>query len=212
MRAPPAHHRQCSHTKNIPLFNFTLIDLGVAYFNVNVVAPITTTANINGDGVTSHRTMTVSSTDALAAGRPEFHVLAAGEGRGHEPVVLVAGGPAGELRDGRGVEPRQRHGQRRRRASASQGPCFSEHPPLHGRRHPRRRPIHASGLFTLPTVTFNTINLTAPAQNVDLGNLLPNLTAPTVVMDTIPTNGTEGNPIALSVEGNGPGRQPQPVR
>ena len=58
----------CSHTKDIKLFDFTLIDLGFAWFDVNVVAPITTTADINGDGVTSHRTMTVAGADVLSPG------------------------------------------------------------------------------------------------------------------------------------------------
>ena len=60
-------------------------------------------------------------------------------------------------------------------------------------------------LFSLPPVTINTINLSAPGQNVDLGNLLPNNIAPTVAMDTIPTDGVEGSPIQLSVKGTGPG-------
>ena len=73
-------------------------------------------------------------------------------------------------------------------------------------------PFTLSNLFSLLTGAFNTITLTGSAQNVDLGNLLPNVTAPTVVMDTIPTNGTEGNPIAAGGQGHRPGRQPQPVR
>ena len=66
-------------------------------------------------------------------------------------------------------------------------------------------PFDIPNVFTLSPVTFNTISLSAPAQNVDLGNLLPNETAPTVGMDTIPTDGTEGNPIQLGVTGTGPG-------
>ena len=73
------------------------------------------------------------------------------------------------------------------------------HPPVHG------PPLLLPDLFSLSPVTFTTIHLSAPGHNVDLGNLLPNVTAPTVVMDTIPTNGTEGNPIQLSVKGTGPG-------
>ena len=65
-------------------------------------------------------------------------------------------------------------------------------------------PFSLPNLFSLPPVTFNTITLSAPAQNVDLGTLLPNETAPTVAMYTIPT-GTEGNPVQLNVTGTGPG-------
>ena len=66
-------------------------------------------------------------------------------------------------------------------------------------------PFNFPSLFTLPSVKFNPITLAAPDQNVDLGNLLANEIAPTVQMDTIPSNGTEGNPISLGVVGNGPG-------
>ena len=65
-------------------------------------------------------------------------------------------------------------------------------------------------LFSLPPVTINTINLSAPGQNVDLGNLLPNNIAPTVAMDTIPSDGVEGSPIQLSVKGTGPGGSMSP--
>jgi PKD domain len=65
--------------------------------------------------------------------------------------------------------------------------------------------IEIPDLISLPDKTFNTINLSAPGQNVDLGNLLPNNIAPTVAMGTIPADGQEGKPIALSVVGTGPG-------
>ena len=38
----------CSDTKNITLFSFTPIDIGVAYLQVSFDANITTSANING--------------------------------------------------------------------------------------------------------------------------------------------------------------------
>ena len=193
----------CAHTKDIPLFSFTLIDVGVAYFNVNVVAPITTTAKINGDGVTSHRTMTVDTTDALAPADLNFTSSPQAKDEGTNlSCTLPAGQPVNYAM---GAASSHVNGTVNEGVSIGVGGTVFLRALVTDVDILDVGPFTFGPLFTLPDVAFNTINLSAPAQNVDLGNLLPNLTAPTVVMDTIPTNGTEGNPIALAVTGNGPG-------
>ena len=193
----------CSHTKNIPLFNFTLIDVGVAYFNVNVDAPITTTAKINGDGVTSHRTMTVSSIDALPPGDLNFTSSPQAKDEG---TNLSCSLPAGQpVNYAMGAASSHVKGTVNEGVSIGVGGTVFLRALVTDVDILDVGPFTFGPLFTLPDRAFNTIDLTAPAQNVDLGNLLPNLTPPTVAMDTIPTNGTEGNPIQLSVKGTGPG-------
>ena len=195
----------CSNSKNITLFSFTPIDIGVAYLQVDFDANITTTANITGNGVTSHRTLSVSGTDVVPPANLNFNATPQAKNESAalsctlpagQPVNYAMGAPSsavnGKLTEGFGV-------------SVSGEAFVRDIPPLPDIPLFTVGPFTLSNLFSLPPVTFNTINLTAPAQNVDLGNLLPNITAPTVVMDTIPTNGTEGNPIALAVKGTGPG-------
>jgi hypothetical protein len=194
----------CSHTTNVTLFSFTPLDVGVAYFQVNVLAPITTTANINGDGVTSHRTMTVLAADALTPADLNFTSSPQVKDEGallscslpvNEAVNYAMGDASshvnGNVTEGVGIG-----------VSGSvflRDPIFGDHDIFD------LGPITFGPLFSLPGVTFNTINLTAPGKNIDLGNLLPNNIAPTVAMDTIPSDGTEGSPIQLSVKGTGPG-------
>jgi PKD domain-containing protein len=194
----------CAHTTNVNLFSFNLIDIGVAYFQINVLAPITTTANITGDGVTSHRTLTVAGTDALPPTNLTFTSSPQVKDEGvnlscslpaNQPVNYAMGNESshvnGNVTEGVGIG-----------VSGSvfiRDPIFGDHDIFD------TPAITIPNLFSLPSVGFNPINLAAPGQNVDLGNLLPNTIAPTVAMDTIPTNGTEGNPIQLSVKGTGPG-------
>jgi hypothetical protein len=193
----------CSHTVDVPLFSFTLIDIVVAYFQINVVAPITTTADINGDGVTSHRTLTVAAADILSPTDLIFTASPQVKDEGvdlscslpvNEPVNYAMGDESslvtGNVTEGVGIG-----------VSGSvfiRDPIFGDHDVFD-------TPTLSEHLFDLPDVAFNTINLTAPGQNVDLGNLLANNIAPTVAMGPIPTNGTEGSPIQLSVAGTGPG-------
>jgi hypothetical protein len=195
----------CSNSKDITLFSFTPIDIGVAYLQVNFQANITTTANINGDGVASHRTLTVGATDVLPPTNLSFTSTPQVKDEGanlactlpaNQPVNYAMGNEAshvnGTVTEGFGV-------------SVSGDAFIRDIPPLPDIHLFTIGPFGFPDLFSLSPVTINTINLSAPTQNVDLGNLLPNLTAPTVAMDTIPTNGTEGNPIALAVKGTGPG-------
>jgi PKD domain-containing protein len=201
----PLTTESCSNTKNITLFSFNVIDIGVAYLQANFVANITTTANINGDGVASHRTLTAGGTDVLPPTDLSFTSTPQTKDEGAnlscsvpagQPVNYAMGAEAshvnGTVTEGFGV-------------SVSGDAYVRDIPPLPDIHIFTIGPFGFPNLFSLPPVTISTINLSAPTQNVDLGTLLPNLTAPTVVMDTIPTNGTEGNPIQLAVKGTGPG-------
>ncbi len=170
-------------------------------FNAN----ITTTASINGDGVTSHRTLTAGGSDVLPPTDLTFtSTPQAKDESAHLACTVAAGQPVnyamgdesshvnGTLTEGFGV--------------CVQGDAYvRDVPPLPDIHLFTVGPFDLPDLFSLSPVTFNTITLSAPAQNVDLGTLLPNVTAPTVAMDTIPPDGTEGNPVQLGVTGTGPG-------
>jgi len=195
----------CSDTKNITLFSFTPIDILVGYVQVSFNANITTTASIAGDGVTSHRTLTAGGTDALAP--TDISFTSTPQTR-DESAPLSCTVPAGStVNYAMGNESSHVSGSVTEGFGVSvQGDAYARDiPPLPDIHLATIGPFDFPNLFNLPPITFNTISLSAPAQNVDLGTLLPNQIAPTVAMDTIPTNGTEGNPIALSVTGTGPG-------
>jgi hypothetical protein len=195
----------CSDTKNITLFSFTPIDIGVAYLQVSFNADITTSANLTGDGVTSHRTLTAGGSDVLT---PTDLTFTSTPQTQDESAHLSCTSPAGQpVNYAMGDESSNVDGSVTEGFGVSvQGDAYvRDVPPLPDIHLFTVGPFDLPNLFSLPPVTFNTIGLSAPAQNVDLGTLLPNLTAPTVAMDTIPTDGTEGNPIQLSVTGTGPG-------
>ena len=195
----------CSDSKDITLFSFNPIDIGVAYLQASFDANITTQADITGNGVSSHRTLSVSGTNAAPPADLNFTATPQAKDEGAAlPCTLPAGQPVNYAlgAESSGVDGKVTEGF----GIGVSGEAFvRDVPPLPDIPLFTVGPFNFPNLFNLPPVTFNTINLTAPAKNVDLGNLLPNLTAPTVAMDTIPTNGTEGNPIQLSVTGTGPG-------
>ena len=195
----------CSDNKNITLFSFTPIDIGVAYLQVNFNAVITTTANINGDGATSHRTLTVDSLDALPPTDLNFTATPQAKDEGvklscslpaNKPLNYAMGDESGHVNgtitEGFGI-------------GVSGDAFVRDIPPLPDIHLFTVGPFDIANLFSLSPVTVDTINLTAPGQNVDLGTLLPNNIAPTVAMGAIPSNGTEGSPIQLSLVGTGPG-------
>jgi PKD repeat protein len=194
----------CSDTKNITLFSFTPIDIGVAYLQVSFDANITTSANINGDGVTSHRTLAAGGSDVLP---PTDLTFTSTPQTQDESAPLSCNVPAGQpVNYAMGDESSNVNGSLTEGFGVSvQGDAYvRDIPPLPDIHLFTVGPFSLPNLFSLPPVTFNTITLSAPAQNVDLGTLLPNETAPTVAMDTIPT-GTEGNAVQLGVVGTGPG-------
>ncbi len=194
----------CSDTKNITLFSFTPIDIGVAYLQVSFDANITTSANISGDGVTSHRTLAAGGSDVLP---PTDLTFTSTPQTQDESAPLSCNVPAGQpVNYAMGDESSNVNGSLTEGFGVSvQGDAYvRDIPPLPDIHLFTVGPFALPNLFSLPPVTFNTITLSAPAQNVDLGTLLPNETAPTVAMDTIPT-GTEGNSVQLGVVGTGPG-------
>jgi PKD domain-containing protein len=195
----------CSDTKSITLFSFTPIDIGVAYLQVSFNANISTTASINGDGVTSHRTLTAGGTDVLSPADLTFTSTPQAK---DESAHLSCTAPAGQpVNYAMGAESSHVNGTVTEGFGVGvQGDAYiRDIPPAPDIHLFTVGPFDIPNVFSLPPVTFNTISLSAPAQNVDLGNLLPNETAPTVAMDTIPTDGTEGNPVQLGVTGTGPG-------
>ena len=194
----------CSDAKNITLFSFTPIDIGVAYLQVSFDANITTSASLSGDGVTSHRTLAAGGGDVLP---PTDLTFTSTPQARDETAPLSCTVPAGTpVNYAMGDESSHVNGSVSEGFGVSvQGDAYvRDIPPLPDIHLFTVGPFSLPNLFSLPPVTFNTITLSAPAQNVDLGTLLPNLTPPTVAMDTIPT-GTEGNAVQLSVTGTGPG-------
>ena len=194
----------CSDAKNITLFSFTPIDIGVAYLQVSFDANITTLASLSGDGVTSHRTLAAGGGDVLP---PTDLTFTSTPQARDETAPLSCTVPAGTpVNYAMGDESSHVNGSVSEGFGVSvQGDAYvRDIPPLPDIHLFTVGPFSLPNLFSLPPVTFNTITLSAPAQNVDLGTLLPNLTPPTVAMDTIPT-GTEGNAVQLSVTGTGPG-------
>jgi PKD repeat protein len=200
----PLLAESCSDTKSIQLFSFTPIDIGVAYVTVSFNANITTSASITGDGVTSHRTLTAGGSDALT---PTDLTFTSTPQTQDESAPLSCTVPAGSpVNYAMGDESSHVNGSVSEGFGVSvQGDAYvRDVPPLPDIHLATIGPFDIPDVFSLPPVTFNTITLGAPAQNVDLGTLLPNETPPSVAMDTIPT-GTEGNPVQLGVVGTGPG-------
>lgn len=199
----------CSHDKNIPLFNINVFDIVTNYVTIDVSAAVTTTAEIDGDGVTSHRTFTVSGqdikppADLTFTSSPEAKdesVLLSCSLPANENVNYAMGDPSshvtGTVTEGLGIGVGGSVWQRV--PLAPDFVLFSI------------GPYNFSNLITLPDVAFNQIDVTAPGQNTDLGVLQANNIAPTVAMDTIPQNGAEGAPIQLGVKGTGPGGSMSP--
>jgi PKD domain len=206
----PLESDSCSDSKNITLFSFNVLDIGVGYLQASFLADITTTADISGNGLTSHRTLTVDGTDAAPPADLTFTGTPQAQDEGaHLSCLLPAGQPVnyalgdesgnvdGTLTEGFGV-------------GVSGTAYIRDIPPAPDIPIFTVGPFDIPNVFSLSPLAFNTISLSAPGQNVDLGNLLPNETAPTVAMGPIPTDGTEGNPIQLSVQGTGPNGSPSP--
>ncbi len=195
----PLLTQHCEHTTEVGLFDITVLDLLVGSVNVHFSVPITTKADLTGNGVSSVRTMAVAGAPILGPGTLTFtsdpFVQDESTFLGcslpvNEPVNYAMDTATSEVNGGVtenvGLDVSVV-------ASPAIGPDFTVLGPF------------TIFSFDLPTKTINPIDLSAPGQNVDLGNLLPNNIAPTGGMDTIPTDGTEGSPIRLAVVGTGPG-------
>jgi hypothetical protein len=190
----------CQHKDEIGLFDFTLLDVGLGSINVHFSLPVTTTADLTSGGVTSNRSMTAAGNQILGPSPLTFtsdpfvqneNAFLSCSLPANEPVnyamdqaTSTAGGSVQES-IGLGVSIV---------ASPIVGPDFTV-----------AGPFDIIPAIDLPAKTINPISVSAPAQNVDLGNLLPNNIAPSAAMDTIPSDGTEGSPIKLGIIGTGPG-------
>jgi len=195
----PLLTEHCEHTKDIGLFDITVLDLVVGSVDVHFSAPITTKADLNGNGVSSIRTMVVAGAPILGPGTLTFtsdpfaqneNAFLACSLPVNEPVNYAMDTATSEVNGGVTENVGLAVSVV---ASPAIGPDFTVLGPF------------TIFSFDLPTKAITPINLSAPGQNVDLGNLLPNNISPTVGMDTIPTDGTEGSPIQLAVKGTGPG-------
>lgn len=200
----PLLTEQCQHTKQIGLFDFTLLDLGVGSVDIHFSVPITTTADLNGPGVSSERTITVASSPILGPGTLTFTSDPFVQ---DESTFLSCSLPANEpVNYAMGTATSPVDGSVQENVGLAVSLIGN---PIVGDSFDIAGPFTVFS-FDLDPVGLDTIDLSAPGQNVDLGNLLPNNIAPTVAMDTIPTDGVEGSPIQLSVKGTGPGGSMSP--
>lgn len=195
----PLLTQHCEHTTDIGLFDITVLDILVGSVKVHFSVPITTKADLTGDGVSSSRTMVVAGNPILGPGDLTFtsDPFVQDESTflncslpANEPVNYAMDTATSHV-DG-GVTENVGLA-----VSVVGSPAIGDDFTILG-------PFDIFS-FDLPTKTINTINMSAPGQNIDLGNLLPNNVAPTVAMDAIPSDGTEGSPIQLAVMGTGPG-------
>ena len=195
----PLLSQHCEHTTEVGLFDITVLDILVGSVKVHFSVPITTKADLTGNGVSSSRVMAVAGAPILGPGTLSFtsDPFAKDESTflncslpADEPVNYAMGTAStnvdGGVTENVGLD-----------VSVIGSPAIGDDFTILG-------PFN---IFNrdLPTKTLNTISASAPGQNVDLGNLLPNNISPTVAMDAIPSNGQEGAPIQLAVKGTGPG-------
>lgn len=206
----PLLSETCSSDKNIDLFHLNVFDIVTNYVTIDVSAVVTTTADIDGDGVTSHRTLTVSGQDIKP---PENLTFTSSPEPKDESVLLSCSLPANETVNYAMADPASHI-----TGTVTEGfgigvggSVWQRLPfPLDDVVLFSIGPYNFANLITLPDVAIDQIDVTAPGQNADLGVLQPNNIAPTVAMDTIPQNGTEGAPIQLGVKGTGPGGSMSP--
>jgi hypothetical protein len=195
----PLLSQHCEHTTSIGLFDITVLDIGVGSVKVHFSVPITTKADISSNGVSSVRTMAVAGNPILGPGTLTF---ASDPSAKDETAALSCSLPANEpVNYAMGTASAAVDGGVTENVGLAVSVIGS---PIVGPDFTVLGPFDIFS-FDLPTKAINTIGVSAPGKNVDLGNLLPNNIAPTAGMDTIPTNGQEGTPIQLSVKGTGPG-------
>src|SRR3954469_9501964 len=89
----PLLAQSCAHTANIHLFSITVLDIGVGKIDVDLDVPITTSAGLNGDGVTSNRTMSGAGPPLLGPGNLPFP---SDRDPGDETTFLDCSEPANE--------------------------------------------------------------------------------------------------------------------
>jgi hypothetical protein len=195
----PLLTQHCEHTHEIGLFDITVLDIGLGKVNVHFGVPITTKADITGDCVSSVRTMVVAGNPILG---PDTLNFASDPTVKPENTFLNCSLPVNEpVNYAMGEATSHVNGAVTENVGLDVSVVGV---PIVGPDFTVLGPYNIFN-FDLPSKTINAINLSAPGQNIDLGNLLPNNIVPTVGMDAVPLDGTEGSPIKLSVKGTGPG-------
>ncbi len=164
----------CSHALNVPIADVTLIDGGDVFaVEAEVHAIINTTASLASGGVGSHRTLTagggdlLAPTDLLFTSSPQ-----AKDETANVPCSLPAGSPVNYAMGNESVNITGTVGE-----GFGLGGSVVEHDFISGDN--TLLSINEPNLFTTPPKAFNTITLTAPGQNVDLGTVLADLDPPT---------------------------------
>jgi hypothetical protein len=172
----------CSHETPIKIASFTVIDIGVSYADITISALIDTTADMTGDGVKTHRTLTVAGADAKP---PADQTYTASPQVIDESVKLPCSLPADEpVNYALGDEASHVNGTVTEGVGIGvQGDAYLRDP-IFGDHHLFTVGPFGFHLFDLPAVTFNQINLSAPGQNVDLGKLAPNNVPPQITAIT----------------------------
>ncbi len=184
----------CSNDKNIELLSYKPIDVLVGYVKVSLDAVISTTAALSGNGLTTHRTLTVDGADVKPPTDLNFNATPQTIDEStrlscalptNAPVNYAMGDESGaingQITEGLGV------------GISGGAYLFNPIPGSDDILLVGVGPFNLPGLVDLPPLTMTTINLTSPGQNVDLGVLQANNIAPTVALDTIPSNGVEGH-------------------
>ena len=199
---PPLTGATCSHTLDFNIASFNPIDIGIAYVHVDFFLAITSTAAINGNGVSTVRTLAVAGAPALGPSTLKFTSSPETKDEGvdlscslpkNEPVNYALGDPSDDLSGtvtenvGVGVGG----------GAAIRDPIFGDHE------------IFTVGpfnipLINLPSLTFTPFTLTAPGQNVDLGQLQPNNVPPQIGLVTVSGPNTEGKDEVLTAAVSSP--------
>src|SRR5205085_5390982 len=164
----------CAHTTNIPIVSFTILDVVIAYANVDISAAITTTANLNGDGASSLRSMTTQSIPIVDDQTLNFTSSPQVK---DETTFLSCSLPAGDqIHYAMGDESSHVGGTVTEGVGIGVGVSVWGRDPI-----PFAPDFHLFDvgpfdfhLFDLPSVTMNPITLSAPAQAADLGVLQKN--------------------------------------
>ena len=194
----PLLSQSCSHTTNITLFSITVLDIGVGKVDVDLNVPITTSAGLNGDGVTSNRTMAVAGSPLLG---PSNLTFTSNPDAKDESTFLDCNEPANEpVNYAMDTATSHVNGSVTESIGLSVsvvgkpiiGPNFTIFGPF--------------DIFSrsLPPVALNQINLSAPGQNVDLGTLLPNNIPPKITMITSGGTMVEGQDVTWTAATTSP--------
>ena len=208
----PLPSNSCSHTHNIPIASFEPIDLRVLgigpYLQVNVFMPITTSAALNGDGVTSDRTIQTQNTDLVD---PTTLHFTSSPQVVDETSNLSCSTPAGDqVKYNMGDEASHVSGTTHEtvgigvNAQVRAGvPVLDPLPDIEDVLLFELASI-SFPLFESPTVAISPINLTAPGQSAELGVLQANNIPPKINMITSGGTMVEGKDVTWTASLSSP--------